>query len=124
MGDRRRLNNVWIHQNPLDEFILFGRVGSGKNETVVTLGSAKSEKDAGLIKQRGEHYVGRMWQDLEGLAINPQNGDDVVKVINYKGYDGRGYVMHDGMFPAGRGQDAVKKMIRDKTPQLKKVQPS
>ena len=36
-GDKRRINSVTIHTNPLNQTFLFGRYGHRSNETVVTI---------------------------------------------------------------------------------------
>ena len=35
--DKREINEVWEHENPLGEKYLYGRVGSGKNTYIKSL---------------------------------------------------------------------------------------
>jgi len=61
---KRRLNKLSWTRNHLGEYYLFGFVGTGKDETVVTLAYRKTREGIISIKNKYVKYIGELMNDV------------------------------------------------------------
>ena len=59
MSDRRKMNDIWIYQpHGQKTYYIFGRKGTGKNATIITLNTASTltEASAKLKDAKDKYY--------------------------------------------------------------------
>lgn len=61
---KRRLNQVWTFKNRLGEYFVFGRVGTGKDRTIVTLAARRDSTAIQDALKKYERYVGDLMNDV------------------------------------------------------------